>query len=128
MKKYNEFINESIRDLLVGKSEVDILIELDKLSNNEKIKSIIHNKLNYNLLPRNKKGECVFEGNLYLNAKDITHLPDNLTVIGNLNVSYNELTELPKGLKIFGTIYCHHNKVKLEKPDDAYIKFNFFNK
>jgi hypothetical protein len=147
MKRYKEFINESLISKMIGKSEDDVLKSLDKLSNKEKILNIIKYQLSYDLLPRDKNGICIYDGDLNCYSSNLIKLPDNLIVNGNLNCYNNKLTELPENLTVNGFLECTHNKLtklpenltvnsdlycndnvnKLELPKSAKIKGKFYN-
>jgi len=144
MKKYNEFINENIKDLLKPKSDEDIMTYLNSMdifkrlkkihrlelpkkylpsndeiieaiklfSNNDKIKFIIIYGLDFDLLPRNEKGICYFNGDLNIIQNGVEKLPDNFMVDGSLYIKQNELIELPKNLIIKGHLDCSYNEIK----------------
>jgi hypothetical protein len=138
---------EGLTDRMIGKSNDDILKSLNKLSNNEKILYIIKYQLSYDLLPRDKNGICIYDGNLNCYNNKLTELPNNLTVNGYLDCSYNKLTELPNNLIVNGDLYCssnnltklpenltvignlscNYNENKLELPKSAKIKGKFYN-
>jgi len=112
MKTFKEFINESLRDKMVGKSDEEILKSLEKLSDSDKIIAIIKYQLPYELLPdRDPSG----------------NLLDNLVVNGRLDYSYNRLTKLPDNLIVEGGLWCANNKGMLKKPKDAKICGIFMN-
>jgi len=106
MKTFKQY-NESIKDLLQPKSNDEIIKALEGLSDSDKIKQIIINQLDYDLLPEN----LVVDGDLFCNNKRLTSLPDNLVVNGYLNCSFNELTILPKNLTVNGDLDCRYNKL-----------------
>jgi hypothetical protein len=118
MKRFDDFIsskvvssnfvtNESIRDKMIPKSEDEILKKLEGLSDSDKIKTIISNKLNYDLLPNNL---TIYE-TFYCSWKELIVLPDNLTINGSLSCSHNKLTSLPNNLIVNGNLYCNSNKL-----------------
>jgi len=105
IKTFKQY-NESIKDLLIGKSDDEMIKTLEGLSDNKKIKYIIRYQFSYNLLPRNSEGICTYYGNLDCSNNKLTSLPENLVVKGNLNCSHNPLskdTKKPKGVK--GNLY-----------------------
>ena len=116
-KKYNE----SLKDKLKGKSNKDILKSLDGLSDSDKIRKIIKNKLSYDLLLI----PLIIDGNLECFNKKLTELPDNLTVNGNLYCYDNQLTSLPNDLKVNGNLYCNHNQLT-SLPDDLTVEGNLY--
>jgi len=114
--KHIKTYNESIRHLLKPKSEEDILKELERLSDSDKIITIIKYKLPYDLLPDN----LTVNGNLYCSSIELTKLPDNLTVRGNLFCDNNQLTKLPDNLTVHGNLWCSRNKLT-SLPDDLIV-------
>ena len=78
--KHIKSYNESVRQYLTPKSNEEILDNLSKLDDNEKIYKIIEYQLDYSLLPRNEEGFCVYDGHLWIDNKNLTKLPDNLIV------------------------------------------------
>lgn len=136
MMSFNEYINENITQYLQPKSEEELKIafkSFKKLPNDRKIETVFKNNLPYNLLPRNRNGKCIynkfriFNNYLWLNNYNLTSLPDNFIVNGELSVKNNQLTKLPDDLIVNGDLYCSGNKVKLELPENAVVKGNFFN-
>jgi hypothetical protein len=119
--KYLKLYNESLISKMVGKSNEDILKSLDKFSNNQKIITIIKYNLPYELLPRNKEGICIYNGNLYCSNKGIKQLPDNLTIKGDLFCNDNYLTELPNNLVVKGNLDCNNNLLT-KLPDNLKVK------
>lgn len=111
MKTYKQFINEGVTDYLQGKSEDDVYKELNKLSDNDKIKYIIMYQLDYNLLPRNNEGICVYKGDLDCRSHQLNYLPNNLTIMGNLFCSRNNLTSLPDNLTVRNDLFCRLNQL-----------------
>jgi len=119
--------NESIRHLLKPKNEEDVLKELEKLSDSDKIIKIIKYNLPHELLPDNLTVQgsldcsnnqltklpdnLTVKGNLYCSGNQLTKLPDNLTVKGGLYCSYNQLTKLPDNLTVNGDLYCSNNQL-----------------
>ena len=100
--KYLKTYNESIRHLLKPKSDEQVLKELEKLSDSNRVIKIIQYNLPYELLPDN----LTVNGSLNCSNNQLTKLPDNLTVNGSLNCSNNQLsrnTKKPKGVK--GNMY-----------------------
>ena len=110
IKTFKQY-NESVKYLLKGKSDDEILKTLEGLSDNEKIKYIIKYQLDYNLLPRNSEGICTYYGNLDCRYNKLTSLPGNLVVNGSLYCSFNELTSLPENLIVNGNLHCFSNKL-----------------
>lgn len=111
MKNFKQF-NESIRSVLKGKSDDEIVKALKYMIINNKIKYIIKYQLDYNLLPRNKEGICIYDGgNLYCSSSELTSLPDNLTVNGSLICAHNLLTSLPDNLIVNGYLDCCFNEL-----------------
>ena len=132
MKTFKEFINEGLRDKMVGKSDNEILKSLEKLSDSDKIIAIIKYQLDYSLLPtkldsNGVPNNLVVKGDLDCGNNQLTRLPDNLVVNGNLYCFNNQLTELPNNLIVKGDLWCYNNKVKLNLPKDAKIGGNFYN-
>ena len=128
MKTFKEFINESLRDKMVGKSDEEILKSLEKLSDSDKIIAIIKYQLPYELLPdRDPSGNLIVIGNLECSHNYLTRLLDNLVVNGRLDYSYNRLTKLPDNLIVEGGLWCANNKGMLKKPKDAKICGIFMN-
>lgn len=213
VKKFKDFVNENITDLLVGKSMDDInklwsnlpansledllnyyyenklpkkylptVSQFKKLSenpverlffwynfelpdkykpsnkdlrnyvmtldNDDRILTILELSLNFDWLPRNNNGICVFNenleqsefselpisrlpdnftvnGNVLLYSLD--KLPDNLVINGNLTLNDNYLEEIPNTLYVKGDMYCRHNEQKLELPEGAYVGGKFVN-
>jgi hypothetical protein len=119
--KHIKSYNESIRQYLKPKSNEEILDKLSKLYDNEKIETIIKYQLDYSLLPRNEEGFCVYDGDLYINNKNLTKLPDNLVVNGYLDCKNNSLTKLPDNLTIKGSLDCSNNELT-ELPDNLVVK------
>jgi len=120
IKTFNS-INENIKDLLQPKSDDEIIKALEGLSDSDKIKQIIINQLDFNLLPRNKDGICLYDDWLIISKSNITELPDNLLVKGWVLCDHNKLSKLPKGLTVLGSLYCQHNLLT-EIPNDIYVK------
>lgn len=140
--------NEFSLKYLPTKKELEENLELlYNTAIDTKIWCIIRFQLNFNLLPRNNDGICVCNDSLYIRAKGITKLPNNLSVNGDLDCRQNKLTKLPNGLRVNGTLWCNenyltklpedlyvkgemfssHNKIKLELPESAYVKYDFIN-
>lgn len=119
MKTFKQF-NENITDYLQPKSEEEINVAFNNLSDNEKIQYIIQYQLDYDLLPRNEEGICIYEGNLECSSNQLTELPDNLTINGGLFCNANLLTELPYNLNVNGSLYCNWNKL-IKLPDNLTI-------
>jgi hypothetical protein len=128
--KFNQYIKESksVRDLMTPKPMDDILKSLDKLSDNEKIEKIIKYGLPFELLPRNEKGICIYNGSLYCSNNQLTSLPDNLIVKGDLYCHNNQLTSLPDNLIVKGDLNCFNNQLT-SLPDNLVVKgdLNCFN-
>lgn len=122
--KYNEYITEGLRDHMVPKSNEDVLKTLENLSDNEKIKSIILNQLDFELLPLNDKGECVYVGNLVI-EHEIYKLPDNLVIDGSLyfEIPDGTVNILPSRLKTTGHFDCSDHKID-KLPDDLYVGYD----
>ena len=106
----------------------DIEISLMGMSKNDKIKTIIEYGLDFDLLPRNKEGWCVYDGaldirmptsklpnklkvrySLRLSHVGLRELPDDLIVGNDLNISSNEVSEFPKKLEVKGSIFASYN-------------------
>ena len=47
-----------------------------------------------------------------ISIKDITELPDNLTVKGSLDLSNTAITELPDNLTVKGSLYLSNTAIK----------------
>jgi len=134
MKKFKEFINENIKSILKGKSDEDVIEQLKKLDNNERIQKIIELQSYWELLPRDLKGVCIFFGDLILNGDEghnkLEFLPPDFIVTGDLDVSYNEIRYLPKNLIVKGDLDCTDNQLT-EIPKDLivggilYIEYNY---
>jgi hypothetical protein len=125
IKKFNVFINEELdlNDLLVGPSLDDVKDKLEGLSHNKLIEKCIEYEL-FNILPRNKDGECVYPGFLCLENKKITKLPDNLNVKGGLFLSHNKLAELPNNLTVRYVLDCSYNNLT-KLPNDLIVGGDF---
>jgi len=96
--KYLKSYNESIKHLLKPKSDEQVLKELEKLSDSDRVIKIIEYNLPYEFLPDN----LTVNGSLNCSNNQLTKLPDNLTVQGSLDCSHNQLpknTKKPKGVK-----------------------------
>jgi len=130
MKNFKQY-NESIRDLLKSKSDEEILKSLKGLSDNEKIYNIILYQLDFNLLPRDSEGYCIYYGTL--GSKDIHHywdfdwdnakiyeLPEKFIVKGGLDCDNKNLTILPKYLRVEGNLSLLNNNI-YELPDNLYV-------
>ena len=52
------------------------------------------------------------EGNLKLLNAKVTSLPEGLKVGRDLELSYSSVTSLPKGLKVYRDIYIHSSKLR----------------
>ena len=135
IKKFNIFINENITSLLKGKSNDEMIKALEGLSNNKKIEYIIAYQLDYDLLPRDKNGRCIYHNNedeygaysCNLTGYGIKKLPDNLTVHCNLICNNNpELTELPKGLIVNGDMYFFDYPKELKLPHDIQLSGKYY--
>ena len=114
--KYLKSYNESIKHLLKPKNQENILKELEKLSDSDRIRAIIKYQLPYDILPDN----LTINGNLYCYDSQITKLPDNLTVKGDLYCDNNQLTELPDNLIVKGNLWCSNNQL-IELPDNLIV-------
>jgi hypothetical protein len=124
MKTFNQF-NESLRDKMVGPSKEDAEKSLEKLSENEKIDTIIKYQLDFSLLPRNYDGFCIYHGDLYyMNNNETMELPNNFTVFGNLYCSGTKFI-LPNTLTVENNFMC--NNSQLEKlPDNLFVGGNLY--
>ena len=95
------------------------------MDNKSTIEYIIKNQKDYDLLPRDEDGYCVYDGDFDCNGSwneydiKITKLPDYLKVIGYFDCGDNELTELPKGL-ITSSLNCSYNQLT-SIPDNLYV-------
>jgi len=119
--KYIKTYNESIRHLLKPKSEENILKDLKKLSDSDRIKKIIINKLPYSLLPDN----LTINGNLDCSEYEIDELPDNLVINGHFYCNDNLLKRLPNNLTVNGFLKCDSNLLT-ELPEDLKVKYNLY--
>ena len=132
MKTFKEFINEGLRDKMVGKSNEEVLKSLEKLSDSDKIIAIIKYQLDYSLLPitldsNGVPDNLIVKGDLYCSNNQLIRLPDNLVVEGDLDCGNNQLIELPDNLIVEGGLWCANNKGMLKKPKDAKICGIFMN-
>ena len=112
-----------ISDFLVGYGLKETMNNLNKLSNDDKILNVIKMNMDFSLLEseRNKDGYLLYNGDMILDKKNITELPENLKVMGDLWVSFNPLlTEIPKGLYVDKKLYCYNCNIK-KLPDNLYI-------
>jgi hypothetical protein len=114
----------------ISKKDAEILIKrssdgLITYSNNDIIKNCIKYEL-FEYLPRNEKGQCIYNGNLYTRELK-TKLPENFYVMGSLDVSYNEIIggKLPKGLKIHIDLECNSTGI-YELPKDLWVGNNLY--
>lgn len=64
----------------------------------------------FELLPRDKNGVCIFDGNLKVYPMQI--IPENFTVMGDLDCCNNGFKELPNNLTVMGFLDCSINKLK----------------
>jgi len=119
--RYLKTYNESIKHLLKPKSDENILKELEKLSDYDRIIKIIKYNLPYELLPDN----LTVNGDLKCSYNQLTKLPDNLTVQGSLDCSSNQLTKLPDNLTVNGYLYCSYNQLT-ELPDNLTVKGDLY--
>lgn len=129
-------------------SEDDVKNYVLKLDHNQRILTVLELSLDFDLLPRNEEGVCVYKGELYSNEfmdnpihsipddftvnGDLTltrleNLPENLTVNGDLNINNNYIKKIPKTLFVMGDMYCQRNEVKLELPEGATVIGKFVN-
>ena len=141
VKTYNNYINESLKDKLKGKSENEMIYILNEISDSDKIIYVIKYKLSYDLLPDN----LTVNGDLLCSYNQLTSLPDNLTVNGDLLCGVNKLNNLPdnlivnsnldcdyNNLIVRGSLYCNNNNNLTSLPDnltingDLWCKFNNF--
>ena len=146
MIKYENYINsmnESLKDKIKGKSDNELIKELDNLNDSDKIKAIIEYKLPYDLLPDNLTvsgnlfcsrdnnltslpDNLIVSDNLYCNNNDnLTNLPNNLIVKGHLDCSYNNLTSLPNNLIVNGNLFCSNNQLT-SLPNDLKVNGNLY--
>lgn len=116
--RYLKTYNESIKHLLKPKSDENILKELEKLSDSDRIIKIITYNLPYKFLPNNN---LIVNGDLNCRYKQLTKLPDNLTFNGNLDCSRNQLTKLPDNLNVNGDLNCSRNQLT-KLPDNLIVK------
>ena len=100
--KYLKTYNESIKHLLKPKSDEQVLKELEKLSDSDRVIKIIKYNLPYEFLP------------------------DNLNVKGNLDCCHNQLTELPDNLTVNGNLYCYHNQLQKNTKKPKGVKDNMY--
>jgi hypothetical protein len=121
MDDRNKMLNESIKYLLKPKSDEQVLKELEKLSDSDRVIKIIKYNLPYELLPYN----LTVNGYLNCSNNQLTKLPDNLTVNGNLDCSNNQLTELPDNLTVKGNLYCYHNQLT-KLPDNLTVNGDLY--
>ena len=119
--KYLKTYNESIKHLLKPKNNEDILKQLEKLSDSDRVIKIIKYNLPYEFLPDN----LTVQGSLYCYRNQLTKLPDNLTVNGDLICSNNQLTELPDNLTVKGDLYCYSNQLPKNTKKPKGIKGEF---
>ena len=100
--------------------------KLSNYSNDEQIRIIIANNFNLDLIPRNKKGRCIFSNNLNFSTYfTIKNIPNNFTVNGSFTISGNSIEKLPKGLHINGDLEADNcNLVNL--PSDLYVGKNLY--
>jgi len=74
-----------------------------------------------------EEGKLVYYGNLYLKGrKDITELPDNLTVLGYLELSNSGITKLPKGLEVECWLDISGTNIE-ELPEDTKVNSLYTN-
>jgi len=124
IKTFKQY-NESVKDLLIGKSDEDVKKGLDNLPNNKKIETIIKYQLDYSLLPRNSEGICTYYGHLDCSFNKLTSLPDNLTVNGHLYCYDNLLTSLPDNLIVNGFLNCMFNQLN-SLPENLVVEGNLY--
>lgn len=127
MKKFNEYIKENMIDLLQPKSDEDVMKELKKLDDNDRIQQIIELQSYWEFLPRNRMGICTYFGDLILYGEEtegllqlLQQLPPNFVVTGDLDVSYNEIHHLPINLRVKGNFDCRANQLT-EIPKDLIV-------
>ena len=96
------------------------------MDNNELIKNIILNQKDFDKLPRNEKGECIYVGNLIISNNKIKKLPDNLNISGNFEyISIVTLTRNSDTDTDSYTINHEFNEIFLYKHDiDLINKLN----
>lgn len=122
IKTYNNYINESLKDKIKGKTNEELIKSLENLSDSTKIKLIIKYNLSYDLLPDNS----IIEGNLYYKNNKLSNLPDNLTINGYLDCSYNnQLTQLPDNLTVNGSLNCNSTELT-QLPNNLTVGGNLY--
>ena len=113
------------KNLLRGHTKKHVLEVLDKYSSVDRIHLVISTHLSFSLLKRDKDGNCICDGDLILDRKDIKELPENLIVNGDLWCNFNiGLTSLPKGLRVNGNLDCYDCTIE-SLPNDLYIIGDF---
>ena len=113
------------KNLLKGHTKKHVLEILDKYSSVDRIHLIISTRLSFILLKRDKDGNCICDGDLILDRKDISKLPENLIVNGDFWCNYNtQITSLPKGLRVSGDLDCYDCTIDT-LPDNLYVGGGF---
>jgi hypothetical protein len=77
-----------------------------------------------NIYDIKENGKIIFYEDLYLATKNITELPDNLTINGTLWVPKN-IIKLPNKLRVNGHIDLRDTSIA-ELPNDLIVKGNLF--
>lgn len=125
MKRFKEFINENIKDLLTGKSEEAVLKELEGLNDDQKIQKIIKYNLPFELLPRDEDGICHILDGLIVEETPVNQLPDNLHVHGSVSANWTEMEKIGENITVDGSFYCCWNRIK-EIPKSLKVKADIF--
>jgi hypothetical protein len=117
-----------IQQYIKGITIEEVKDKIKDLSNNNTIEKCIEYQF-FELLPRNKDGICIYDDTLNIMYRNISKLPDNLTINGNLICRNNNISEYPKGLNVYGYINLAFNDIRelpdnLTTTDDLIISYN----
>lgn len=114
-----------ISDLLIGIDKNTAIELLENLSTEKSVFVIVTTSMDFDLLERDDNGYVVYNGDLVIDRKDVSKLPENLKVMGDLRVNYSpQLKELPKGLYVGGDLECYECSID-KLPDNLYVGGNF---
>lgn len=125
------FIRKYKLDKKFMPSEEEINEFLKDLSNDDKIETIFLYNLNYDLLPRNDRGWCIYKGTgkvmgeVYCVGSDIIELPNKLSINGDFHCSKNNIEKFPPDFIVSDILLCMDNKLK-EIPSGLRIKKSLF--
>jgi hypothetical protein len=115
MKTYNQFINESIRDKMVGKSKQDVLDNLSTISISDHIDAVRSNNMGISYLPSKQEilDTFFYVGDHPLKIDDEKIYDTNNKIIKNV---YDELFHTQ-----YNMTYHKLQKVFIHKLDRKYI-------